>query len=164
MSAAFSWSTIGFKFFQTSVVFHRGMAAQHKAESHQALLQSDCWDFTLQPLPGNQACTGTPTHWGLYSAFTFSGSHLLSCENRLSSKKAHLGFLDVFPDFISSIRWSCCFCFLSPPFFPFFHHIPSLSSLLHFSFSISLIHSSHLPLSSCSPPAEYCYCLTAQSG
>lgn len=66
------------------------MAVQHKAESHQTLHQSDASDFTLQPLPGNQACSGTPTHWGLYSAQTFCSSHRVSCGNLLSGRREFL--------------------------------------------------------------------------
>lgn len=66
--------------------------------SHTTLLQSD---FTLQLLPGNRACAGTPTHWGLYSALTFSSAHLIPCENLSSSGKAHSEFFDVFPVFTS---------------------------------------------------------------
>lgn len=154
--AAFSWVTTGFKIFQTSVVFHREMAVQHKAESHQTLLQSDCWDFSLQLLPGNQACTRTPTHWSLYSALTFSSSHPVSCENLITSKTAHLELLDT--SLILLLLWDhhCASLFsltslLSPillsyfvPFLPsrlfqFFFHLPhqffSLPPLLLFTTS-----------------------------
>lgn len=79
----FSRPATSFKFFQTSVVFHRGMAVQHKAESHQSLVQSDASDFTPQLLPSNQVRSGTPTHWGLYSAPTFWSSHLVPGGNLL---------------------------------------------------------------------------------
>lgn len=45
------------------------------------------------------SAAGIPTHWGLYSALTFSGSHLFSCENLVSSERTHSGVL---PD-VSSI-------------------------------------------------------------
>ena len=78
----FSCSTTGFKFFQTSVAFHRGMAVQHKAESRHAPSNQ-----TAEALPGNRACSGTPTHWGLSSAVTLSGSHLVSPWKKRKKRK-----------------------------------------------------------------------------
>lgn len=70
-----SSSTTGFKFFQTSVAFHRGMAVQHKAESHHSP--------PIRPPRRYQATRPALVHQhtGLSSAVTFSGSsHLVSRE------------------------------------------------------------------------------------
>ncbi len=113
--------------------------------SHTTLLQSDRWDFTLQPLPGNQACTGTPTHWGLYSALTLSSSHLVSCENLPSFKKhsqssqmsslIYFLVLDRFPLvclFVLPISIFLILFLLIPPSYVF----PLM--FLHFPFSVLL--------------------------
>lgn len=156
----FSYPTKGFEFFQTSVVFHRGMAVQHKAESHQTLLQSD---VTLQPLPGNRACAGTPTHWGLYSALTFSGSHLPSRGNLVSSKETtfrvprcppwyhiKIFLLFVLPFSLQSNLSS----FISTIIFSFFTSPLVSPEPPHLPFLISSTSPPHLPLSSRSLSAE----------
>lgn len=125
----FSCSTTGFKFFQTSVAFHRGMAVQHKAESRHAPSNQ-----TAEALPGNRACSGTPTHWGLSSAVTFSGSHLVSPWKKKRGKKTtsthfqeNLDFWDVSSALTSRIRSRrvlFLLCFSPIPSLPFFFFHP----------------------------------------
>ena len=154
----FSCSTTCFKFFQTSVAFHRGMAVQHKAESRHAPSNQ-----TAEALPGNRACSGTPTHWGLSSALTFSGSHLVSPWKKKRKKKKNptsTHFQEksrLLRCLLSNVSYQIETCFVFVFVF-FAHPIPPFffSSILSFFFlripppSVS----SHLPLSCCSTTAE----------
>lgn len=129
VSPALFFLTTGFKFFQTSVAFHRGMAVQHKAESRHAPSNQ-----TAEALPGNRACSGTPTHWGLSSAVTFSGSHLVSPWKKKEEKKTtsthfqeNLDFWDVSSALTSRIRSRrvlFLLCFSPIPSLPFFFFHP----------------------------------------
>lgn len=139
VSPALFFLTTGFKFFQTSVAFHRGMAVQHKAESRHAPSNQ-----TAEALPGNRACSGTPTHWGLSSAVTFSGSHLVSPWKKKRGKKTtsthfqeNLDFWDVF----------CFYCVFRPSR-PSLYFLPSRAS----SFSVFPLH--RFLLTSPSPAAR----------
>lgn len=84
---------------------------------------------TAEPLPGNRARTGTPTHC---LASTFSGSYLVSCVNHHLFQERVLSCLLLFPLIRSRLHFNS-----GPPFLHIFDHtflflVTSSSSPAHY--------------------------------
>lgn len=111
------------------------MPVQHKAESHQPLLQSDGWDSTLQPLPGNRVCC-----WYTNTLRPLFCCNLLRLSPSLLVKTSFLPREHIQPSHLTFLPFSCLF---NPSLFFFFS--PVVPALLRFFHHIFFVVSPELP-------------------